>query len=462
MKNIQKYLVFVALFAAFSACIEDSIDPLTGKYTAPAEYLLTSLASQSAVKHDDGTRSISLQLVADDAALNVDFVVNAHFLRENVYTLAPVETAKNGNYTSAVFNAIAITAGAIYVRLTDENFYSISGTLQLVDNSFIRVSFEGEIIFPEDPPTMTYSLEVQKPYAWTLDGVTWNTVEGSQLNKITLKSDGAVVAYLEIVTEENAVSLAGTYPVQTATSPERAIVQGQFMNLLWLGMFDMPIESGSYLVDLVNGDKLFIRDGSLTLADDNGVLSFASSALAIQDVSTEMAFGVLPASASLDYRDATLEITYSYTNEVIAPYSYTLDGVTYIEVEGSQLNKITILADGTPCAAFETVTETSPATLTGEYPVKVVNTLERAIVQGQFMNLLWLGMFDMPIESGSYYVENNEKRFIREGNITITEQDGALSITGNGLKLQDVSTEMAFGVLPDDGSVNFLNIQMLQ
>jgi hypothetical protein len=311
MKNIIKYLTFVAIFAAFSACNEDPIDGLTGKYPAPTDYTLTTLASQNVVKQDGGIRKITLQFTSADAALNVDFVVNAHFLKENGYTLAPATDAKNGNYTAATFTktgagAQSVTAGVIHVKLLGESDYTVSGTLQLADKSFVKIAFAGAIVFEADPPAVTYSIAVQKPYAFTMDGQNYTTVEGSQLNKITVKSDGAVVAYFEIVTEENPTTLAGTYAVKAVNSLERAIVQGQFMNLLWLGMFDMPIESGSYLLD---GDKLFVRSGNVTITDDNGTLSFASSDLAIQDISTQMAFGTLPTPASINYPEATREVS---------------------------------------------------------------------------------------------------------------------------------------------------------
>jgi hypothetical protein len=151
------------------------------------------------------------------------------------------------------------------------------------------------------------------------------------------------------------------------------------------------------------------------------------------------------------------EVAYTYTLEVSKPYVWTADGQNYTPVEGSQLNKITVLAEGTPVAYFEIVTEEDATTLVGTHPVKAVNSLEKAFVQGQFMNLLWLNMFDMAIESGSYYLNGETKMFIREGDITITENGGALSIVGSGLKLQDISTQMAFGVLPDLGKVNYPN-----
>jgi hypothetical protein len=189
----------------------------------------------------------------------------------------------------------------------NENHYTLSGVLALDNGTFIRINFAGEIIYEPDPytPTYTYSVEVAAPYTYTIDGTTFTPVPGTQLNKISVEVDGEQVAYFEIVTEENPASLSGVYPVKSVTENERALCQGQFMNLLWLGMFDMAIESGSYLVG--DPDKMFMRDGTITIGDNNGTLDIAGAGVLIQDVSTQMQFGTLPAHENFNWQSVKKE-----------------------------------------------------------------------------------------------------------------------------------------------------------
>ena len=309
MKNIFKIMILSILVGGlFSACENDVIDPLTGKYPIPVDYTFATIASQNVVKQDGGVRAISLQLTSSEASFDIDFVVNAHYLKENTYTLV-AGAGKNGNYTSARISkqgasAQNVTAGTIFVKLAGVSSYSINATLQLADNSFARVAYQGEIIFPEDPPAMTYALEIQNPYVYTPDGTNYIPIVGAQLNKFTIFADNERIAYLEIVTEENTKSYSGTYAVKSVTEKERAVVQGQYLDLVWFGVppgVMPPIESGSFIVD--DPMNQFIREGVIAISDNGGVLNFSSTNLKIQDIATQAAFGTLPNAVSIDYKD---------------------------------------------------------------------------------------------------------------------------------------------------------------
>ena len=306
MKNIFKILtISIIAGVMFSACENDVIDPLTGKYPAPVDYSFATIASQNVVKQDGGLRTIALQFTSSDVFFDVDFVVNAHYLKENTYTFV-AGAGRNGNYTSARVGkqgaAQNVMAGTIFVKLAGVSSYTINATLQLADNSFVRVAYAGEIIFPEDPPAMTYTLEVDNPYVYTPDGQNYIPLIGAQLNKFTIFADNERVAYFEIVTEVNATTYSGTYPVKSVTEIERAVVQGQYLDLGWFGVPGIPpIESGSFIVDDPN--KLFIREGAITISDNGGTLNFSSTNLKIQDIATQAAFGTLPNAVSIDYKD---------------------------------------------------------------------------------------------------------------------------------------------------------------
>jgi len=318
MKKIFAIFTSIFILSLFTGCDDNTIDDLTGKYPPPGNYTFTQVVEQSAQKQ--GNLRIFTIKLADNAgqSISIDFVGNKYYLEPGNYSVIPLSAAANGKliagysegselkgtHWATVGNALAVTGGSLTVQKNNDN-YTFNGILLLSDETAVKVAFAGEIVYEPDPyvPTYTYTVEVQKPYAWTMDGMNYTPVPGSQLNKISVFADGEQLAYFEIVTEENAASLGGTYSVKAVNSLERAIVQGQYMNLLWLGMFDMVIEAGTWVID---SEKLFVRDGNVTITDNDGTLTFVSSDLGLQDVSTQMAFGVLPTPGSINYANMTL------------------------------------------------------------------------------------------------------------------------------------------------------------
>jgi hypothetical protein len=171
------------------------------------------------------------------------------------------------------------------VKLDGESNYTINGTLQLANNTFIRINYSGEIIFEPDLPTATYSLEVQKPYTYSPDGATFISVDGSQLNKISVYEDDVLAAYFEIVTAENPASLSGTYPVSgTITDTDGAAVRGSYVDLPALGWGTEIVKGGSYLME--DDIEQFLFDGNLTIVDNNGTLTFTGADFSILDIAS--------------------------------------------------------------------------------------------------------------------------------------------------------------------------------
>ncbi len=345
MKKIYLFILFLAsVTLGFTACQEDALDPLTGKYQAPAEFTLTNLFAKQAQK-SGSNRIFTLKISTNGVNatynestysytytgtgkyLSIDLIGKEYYLTPGTYTIAGHESAKSGNYIAGYdmdfggglifenwgtcwFNinngtesGIKITGGTLYVTKNDDN-YTITGKLILSDNTFINIDYTGVIVYEPDPIVYTYTKEITKPYTWTPDGTTINSVPGTQLNKITIKADDYPVAYFEIVTEENPASLAGTYTIKNVTDNERAICQGQYFNLSWFGMTDTPIESGSYLLD--DAEKLFIRSGSVNITDNSGTLNINATGLLIQDIATQMQFGTLTTPRNINYQGVSL------------------------------------------------------------------------------------------------------------------------------------------------------------
>jgi hypothetical protein len=311
--TIKSYLsaVITAGCLLFTACENDAIDPLSGKYPEPETYSLNAVLSQNAVKGAT-TRTFTLELGAGSQYLSIEFTgarLN-YFLAPGNYTIANRSEAKAGNYVAGDAEGgtywissgtkLRLTDGTIFVELAGET-YTIRGVVALEDKSMIRIVYTGGIVFEADPPSFTYAIEVTKPYAWTADGTTYTPVPGSQLNKINVSSEGIPVACFEIVTAENPASLAGTYPVSDEIRDANgAVAQGMYLDLSAF-VPGLIIEGGSHLLN--DDGKQYISAGDLVIADNGNTLTFTSNNLAIVDKATG---GVMPGLRSINYVEATL------------------------------------------------------------------------------------------------------------------------------------------------------------
>ena len=490
MKNISKYIMyFVAAVFVFTACEKDIIEPLSGKYPVPEEYPLTKLIAQKAVK-EEGRRLFTLQLATGNLSatynestdsytysgsgqfLSVVFVGNDYYLKEGNYTFAPNSAPRVGSYIAGYDNAgggtcfFDVNNGAATGRMVsdgtisvtqDGDYYTIGGMLALSDQSIVTVNFAGNILYEEDPPEMTYSLATQAPYSYSQGGPPI-VVPGTQLNQLSIFSDGLLIAYLEIVTAENPASLTGSYSVADPATGQGEAVIGFYMDLSMYGMGIM--QGGSYVIDDDGVTKLYIRGGTISVTDNAGVLTITANDLPLQDITTGFDFGLLPFSGTVNAQNAIRAINYSYTVDTEAPYSYTQDGMSWVTIEGSQLNKLTVYADGVSTAYFEVITAPALTSLAGTYPLKDPVDGLGQIAVGSYMNMSWFGGPDMDIEGGSYYLEHGEKQFIRAGggDITISDNNGVLDISGSNLVIQDVNIPF-WGTKAEPGNIDIKNIK---
>ncbi|MDR2653652.1 MAG: hypothetical protein LBC68_15345 [Prevotellaceae bacterium] len=482
MKHIFKiFTIAIAAAFMFTSCAEDAIDQLSGKYPLPDDYALSNLLSQD-VQKNANTRTITLAvgssgLSATDngtgSYLHVEFLVRRidYFLSGGAYTIASDTVAKAGNYImgndnigsywaevagGAEVKRLKIKDGTVYVSQNGDN-YTIRGTIMLEDRSMVKINYSGVIVFEPDPPALTYTLETETPAIG--GGVMPAPIANSRMNKITVFADGIQLAYFEVVTADNATSLSGSYVVTDGLSATGQANNGYYMDLSAYGMGIM--KGGSYYID--GTEEMFIRagGGNIDITDNGGTLTITGSNLPIQDISTGMAFGVLPTPGSIDYQDVTLEVTathLTYTLEITAPAMGGMMGTD--PIAGSQLNKISVLSGSDLVAYFELVSAENPAALTGDYVVTDGINATGQAANGFQLPAAWGGMF-----GGCYYVVNGEKMFIRAGggNISVTDNGGVLTITGSNLPILDVAAVEASGGtnwanLPDPGSLNYQNV----
>jgi hypothetical protein len=449
MKHILKIhlsAVIAAGLLLFTACEKDAIDDLTGKYPAPESYTL-QLSSQR-VQKQDATRVFTLVLASADASLSVELVGSrtSQLLEAGSYTAAAQGAAKSGNYVAGYGTggtiwkkgaaSLNVIDGTIAVK-RDGDAYTISGTVMLEDNTIIKVAYSGAIVFEPDPPAFTYTLEVQKPYAWTADGATYTEVAGSQLNKITVSSDGMPVAYFEIVTAADIASYAGAYPVSSEIRDANgAAVQGVYMDLSQY-VPGLIIEGGSYLLD--GEDKQYLSAGSIAIADNGGVLTFTSSDLAILDKATGQP---KDGTQSINYAEATRVIllpnllSASATNlaavsgGALTGYTVTLKlGEAGLTATPNEYGGLDISGTGKYISIdFSRDEATLPA---GNY--NIVDNTTAAVGDAIAGYVLDLGFMTMNAGSMWISVDNNvpAETFITGGTVTVAESGGTYTITVN-------------------------------
>ncbi|MDR3286262.1 MAG: hypothetical protein LBT27_02310 [Prevotellaceae bacterium] len=476
MKHILKLFagtIVIAVICTFTACENDAIDHMSGKYPVPEDYALSNLLLQN-VQKNESSRTVTLivstsGLTAPNAGtgsyLTIEFLSPRlnHFLRDGSYTIANQSTARVGNYVEgyngggtywvdvangAESKKLKVTDGTLSVGKNDDN-YTIRGTVLLEDNSMVKINYTGTIVFEPDPPSLTYKLKVTKPYAWTTDGTTYTPITGSQLNTITVLSEGIELAVLDVITEENPTTLAGTYQVKAVTALERAVAQGVYMDIAgWFGVPGIPVtEAPSYYLD--NEIKMFIREGAITITDNNGTLGITGSNLGNQDPSTQFAFGVFATRGSFDYQEVTPQPVYRITKTKPATYP----DATYapVPIPGSQLNAVTVLINGNAVAYFEFITVEDAVSLAGAYPVK-----DGPNEIGQMNNGYYVDLGFFVLDGGSYYISGSDKFYIREGStVTVTDASGKLGFTGDNLVIWDA----AGAPVAESGSFSYTGLE---
>ena len=251
MKLIYKIFAAAASILALSSCVENAIEPMTGKYEKPVVYEMNTLASQS-VEKGDKNRTFTVELSGDNASMTLKMVSDKYFLADGSYTPAPADQAKKNTYIvgngGTTFNNIPVETGSIKVT-QGEGTYSFAGILWLADESVIEVKSTVALVYEADPePVKPLNMsDVVTPVA----DATGAPVAGVEKHNITLTEGEATVAIFELLTAEGA-DIAGTYTCQEYASAAGLMGNGYSFP-------DWGIEGGSrYWVD---GQLVLINAG---------------------------------------------------------------------------------------------------------------------------------------------------------------------------------------------------------
>ena len=247
---------------ALSSCVQDAIEPLTGKYEKPVRYELNKLVKNEVVKGEQ-TRTFNIILTNDSATLDIKFVGNKYFLPENGYTAAAADVAKNGNYLvgagGSTFtvngNTVNIENGTISVK-QEEGQYTFQGTVWLADESVVSVSSKVELVYEADPEpivmtqavstrnnvkdggkTVTINLATADVTKFEFDWVTWAGFIGEGTGQVFSLDLYSTDGYMH----------EGTY----TAGDSNALEEGQFGTTY--SLFGMVPNHGTCLWDVNNG-----------------------------------------------------------------------------------------------------------------------------------------------------------------------------------------------------------------
>ena len=183
MKLIYKIFAAAASFLALSSCVENAIEPMTGKYEKPVVYEMNTLASQS-VEKGDKNRTFTIELSGDNASMTLKMVNDKYFLADGSYTPAPADQAKKNTYIvgngGTTFNNIPVETGSIKVA-QGEGTYTFAGILWLADESVIELKSTVNLVYEADPEPVKLT---------TLLSATSNVASGTNSLTINLGTDG--------------------------------------------------------------------------------------------------------------------------------------------------------------------------------------------------------------------------------------------------------------------------------
>lgn len=299
--NLFIYLMTIAL--VLGSCKKDALDDLKGIYTPPEIIDYTILDSQTRDK--DGALFIFSVNLKDNASntLNMRFVSTEFALSTSDYT--PSETAVDKTYLNgsegSTCNGQQFT-GTISLSVDDSGNYSLEGILHLADGTVVRMTGAFSVVY-EYIPAYTYSIEVENP---TYGGIYGNElIAGASKFKISLFADGLKTANIEVIADETATSLSGTYPITDPLSGTNQAAAGYYLDLSWPGWGTGVVTGGCYYKE--SGEFQYIRGGEITIVDNGTSMSISGTDLALQDI--EATAEVYPATYSYPTSEETGSVT---------------------------------------------------------------------------------------------------------------------------------------------------------
>lgn len=151
---------------------------------------------------------------------------------------------------------------------------------------------------------------------------------------------------------------------------------------------------------------------------------------------------------------------FAYTNSITIPATYGMAGTV---IDGSQLNHLTVTNGTDTLAVLELITAEGATSLAGDYNVVDGSSSTMAIGDansGYYVDMSWYGGEGV-MTGGCYYVSNGEPQYIRAGSlIHVDDNNGTLTISGDNLNIQDISTGSNFGNKTEAGNFIYTAVSL--
>ena len=220
MKLIHKIFAAAASILALSSCVENAIEDLTGKYEKPVVHEMNTLVSQS-VEKGEKTRTFTVEIAGDNAALTMVMVGDKYFLADGSYTPATADQAKKNTYIvgngGTTFNNIPVETGSIKVT-QGEGTYSFAGILWLADESVIELKSTVALVYEADPEPVKLT---------TVLSATSNLANNVASLTINLATDGVTTEF-DMTTYQNVYKGTGNYLALDIYSADGYLHEGTY------------------------------------------------------------------------------------------------------------------------------------------------------------------------------------------------------------------------------------------
>ncbi|MCR5850681.1 MAG: hypothetical protein K6G92_08210 [Bacteroidaceae bacterium] len=401
-KSIYYILSLISVLFFTAACENSAVDDLTGKYKAPENVAITSMAD-AGVEKVESQRVFTVSLTGD-ANISFAFVGNRYFLQATEFTPGSRSQLTNNtyivdeSYADVAGSRIALSQGNVNVEKDGDN-YRIYGIVWLQDGNILKFDATGTLHYEDDAPVIseyTYSVTTED---------SGNDVLTHQI-VLTDKQD-ATIAMFSVRTAADATSLAGTYrvvDVATALTPS----PGQAVPGVDLSMFGISV-GGTYYVE--DGKLFLVSEGILVITESNGMLTFEMSS-----VTSATSAGEAGSQISLLFQNVPQSPDYKFTQvdtlEDAAPGVYT----HLLTFTDKRSNTVAGLA----------LRNNEADSVTGEYTVS--DALSAAVpAAGQAVPGTDLSMFGLGI-LGTWFNDEGSVYLISAGNVTVTQSGDIITV----------------------------------
>jgi enterochelin esterase-like enzyme len=298
-------LYLFAILLCLSACTDDAVDGLSGKYDLDT-YQLTQVSSQTTTKIGKGVKRIEMSLTDGSNILQLSFGSKEWTLPATTYTYAPSadnnydSAVGNGNFaaklTDASGNQIAMSSNtSITVSKGDDGNYEIVLISINDDTKNVKCLYKGQIDFfigEDDPVASGYTISInenavtdanKKVYAdLTKYAITVNDPNGTNVAEFdAVRKSGLSMA-----------NLVGTYTIQSYPTAEGLMDNGWVVYYPQMGY---KFAGGTYFTD-DNNAKQYVTSGTITIteakdANDTPLYSFSGSDLSMLTATNEASKG---------------------------------------------------------------------------------------------------------------------------------------------------------------------------